>query len=64
MESDGNKPNQFQPGNNAAAGHGAPVGNTNGVRHGRRSKERVTVGNLPKGCRWINTLLGSVRREL
>ena len=64
MESTSTQPTAFQPGNSAAVGHGAPVGNVNAMKHGRRSNRRLTIGALPKGCSWINTLTSNLRREL
>ena len=64
MATEGTKANLFQAGNQASVGHGAPVDNINGFRSGRRSKRLLTVGKLPRGCSWINTLIGGFRREL
>ncbi|NOY41576.1 MAG: hypothetical protein GXP26_07065 [Planctomycetes bacterium] len=59
-----NKPQIFKSGNQAAVGHGAPLGNTNNLRHGRRSRRKLTLGKLPKGCSWISTRVSTLRREL
>ena len=59
-----NKSSQFQPGNQASVGHGAPAGNTNSLRHGLRTRRKLSIGKLPKGCSWINTLVSALRREL
>jgi len=65
MATTSKKDTQFKPGNQAAIGHGAPAGNTNGFKHGlQRERRKFTVGKLPKGCSWINTLVSTLRREL
>jgi hypothetical protein len=58
------KPNLFQPGNSLAAGHGAPTDNRNAAKHYLRSHRKLSIGKLPKGCSWINTLVSTLRREL
>lgn len=59
MATDGTIGVPFQPGNKAAVGHGPPM------KHGLASKRRrFTIGKLPKGCSWINTLVSTLRREL
>ncbi len=40
---------------------GAPAGNGNNLRHGLRS---LTIGNLPKGCGWIKSLVTQSRKML
>lgn len=57
-------PQEFQAGNTAAVGHGAPLANTNSGRHYLRSQRKLSIGKLPKGCSWINTLVSNLRREL
>jgi hypothetical protein len=36
----------------------------NGFKSGRGCRNRLAVGKLPKGCSWINSLIGAFRREL
>ncbi len=64
MGTNSNHPNLFQAGNTASRGFGPPVGNVNGFKSGRKSRRRLTVGALPRGCSWINSLVGNFRREL
>jgi hypothetical protein len=64
MATDRTIPTQFQAGNQASIGHGPPVGNMNGFKSGLRSRRLVSIGKLPKGCSWINSLVAAFRRGL
>ena len=70
MVTNGTKSTRFQPGNQLAVGHGAPVDNVNAATHGLkathvpRGRRKLSIGKLPKGCSWINTLVSTLRREL
>jgi hypothetical protein len=55
----------FEPGNGAARGHGAPVGNANSLKHGlRASRRQLTLGKLPRGCAHVVSRVGALRRIL
>ena len=45
-------------------GEGAPLGNTNGLRHGRYSKKVIPAGGLPPGCESIHELMELMSKQL
>jgi hypothetical protein len=51
-----------QPGNQNAAGHGAPPGNRNRTLMGVRGW--AAIGSYPKGCSHVRRLVGRMRVEL
>lgn len=60
----GSKATHFQPGNKAAVGHGAPLGNTNAFKHGLKAERAFATGLLPAKCRWIVNRVTLLRKRL
>jgi uncharacterized protein with gpF-like domain len=49
MADDGNTSTQFQPGNQAAVGHGAPAGNANAFKRAQKIARSETTGAMNAG---------------
>ena len=64
MESSKANATSFKPGNQAAKGHGAPRGNHNAFKHGRRSERKLVIGDLPEHCERIGGFVQKLRIEL
>src|SRR5690349_7819310 len=45
-------------------GAGAPLMNTNGLRHGRYSRRVIPSGGLPPGCGYIRRVSNQLSRQL